>query len=477
MENKLTKLLQTELFDRKVLILGFGREGRESLKAVLRAGSYRKLAIADERTIDKEKELFLSEKGSNNTNQNIEFNIDKSKIEIIKITQSDLDFIDNFDIVFKSPGIVLPKPFSEYKPIITSQTEYFLKAYGRQTIGITGTKGKSTTTTLIYHELKENGFDTLLGGNIGVPVFTLIDLIKPDTNIVFEISCHQLEYASYSPHIAVYLNVFPEHLDHYGTFEKYKAAKENIYKSQKEDDKLYCGTGVIPSKTKSDVTVIYDLNRGDNTIENKNNLTTVEKNLIKHKNAILSVDEDTVPLKGFHNLFDIAVAFAVCSDLGVSSEGFNNALKTYKPLPHRLEFIGEYDKINFYDDSISTIPETAIAALKTLKDLDTILIGGMDRGIDYTKLIKYLEISVVPNIILMEATGSRITKEIKADYPALYNSGRVKLVKNLEEAVKLAKELTRKGKSCVMSPAAASYGIFKNFEERGEVYKNLVKEK
>ena len=204
-------------------------------------------------------------------------------------------------------------------------------------------------------------------------------------------------------------------------------------------------------------------------------MTFVEDDFISHKTYTTGINEDEISLKGFHNFFDIAVAFAVCTDLGVSVEGFNKALKTYKTLPHRLEFVGNIDGIKFYDDSISTIPATAIEAMNTIKDTDTVIIGGMDRGIDYEPLIKYLETSTVPNIILMETTGARIEEEVKMGYMELNNSERLHLVDNLEEAVKLAKKLTKKGKSCIMSPAAASYGIFKNFEERGEVFKRLVK--
>ena len=251
MENKLIKALKEEISGKKVLILGFGREGKLNLEVVARAGGVSELAIADQNEINIEEVTEIAGKAVSN---------------IKTITGTDyLAHIDEFDIVFKSPGVVLPKPFSEYKALITSQAEYFLKVYGSQTIGVTGTKGKSTTTTLIYHELRGNGFDALLVGNIGIPAFHLIDEIKENTKIVFELSCHQLEYGKYSPHIGVYLNVFPEHLDHYGSFEKYRASKENIYKNQSEKDKLYCGTGVIPKEgeAKSAVTVIYDFNRDD----------------------------------------------------------------------------------------------------------------------------------------------------------------------------------------------------------------------
>ena len=467
MDNKLIKELREEMSGKKVLILGFGREGKLNLEVALRVGGAAEIAIADSNDINIEdvKELLA------------EAEVDIEDVKIIT-GEGYLSHLDEFDIVFKSPGVVLPKPFYEYKALITSQAQYFLKVYGRQTIGVTGTKGKSTTTTLIYHELKENGFDTVLVGNIGIPAFGLIDAIKDDTKVVFELSCHQLEYGRYSPHIGVYLNVFPEHLDHYGSFEKYRTSKENIYRNQTEGDRLYCGTGVIPKKgeVKSKVTVVYDFNRDDKKFENDEHVTTfVEGDFISHKTFTFGIKEHETALRGFHNFFDIAIAFAVCTDLGVSIDGFEAALRTYKPLPHRLEFIGNIDGIKFYDDSISTIPATAIEAMNTIRDTDTIIVGGMDRGIDYEPLIKYFEKSKVPNIILMETTGARIREEIKMGYMELNNSDRLHLVDDLYEAVKLAKKITHKGTSCIMSPAAASYGIFKNFEERGEVFKKLVK--
>ena len=462
MENKLIKELREEISGKKVLILGFGREGKQNLEVVARAGGVSEIAIADQNDINtQEAKDIVTKAGSKD-------------LDISTITGDGyLSHIDEFDIVLKSPGVVLPKPFSEYKALVTSQAQYFLKVYGGQTIGVTGTKGKSTTTTLIYHELKENGFDTVLVGNIGIPAFGLIDAIKDDTKVVFELSCHQLEYGKYSPHIGVYLNVFPEHLDHYGSFEKYRAS------NQTEGDRLYCGTGVIPKEgdVKSKVTVVYDFNRDDKKFENDEHVTTfVEGDFISHKTFTFGIKEHEIALRGFHNFFDIAIAFAVCTDLGVSIDGFEAALRTYKPLPHRLEFVGNIDGIKFYDDSISTIPETAIEAMNTISDTDTIIIGGMDRGIDYEPLIKYLEKSKVSNIILMETTGARIREEIKMGYMELNNSDRLHLVDNLEEAVKLAKKITKKGKSCIMSPAAASYGIFKNVEERGEAFKKFVKE-
>lgn len=434
-DTKLVKKLAELIRDKSVLILGFGREGKADLMAVKAAGTYKSLAIADKREV--------AESELSGTVASLICGDDYQKS------------LDDYDIVLKSPGVVLEKDFSEYKCTITSETELFLDVYGEQTIGITGTKGKSTTTTLIYHILTENRKKAVLLGNIGIPAFERLTEIEDDTIIVFELSCHQLEHCNRSPHFAVYLNLYPEHLDHYGTFEKYKAAKENIYKHQGYDDFLYCGELVAPEvgECKSGVTEIFY----DDLID-------------------ISGHEDEYPLKGRHNLFNMTVAETVCRDLGISEEDCLADMKTYKPLPHRLEYCGTFGGIRFYDDSISTIPEACIEALKTVKDVDTVLIGGMDRGIDYTGLIDFLAGFDIPHIILMEATGERIYKEMKEKVPAIVDSGRVMLVEHLAEAVAEGKKLTRADHALIMSPAAASYGIFKNFEERGDAFKKLIQE-
>ncbi len=181
-----------------------------------------------------------------------------------------------------------------------------------------------------------------------------------------------------------------------------------------------------------------------------------------------------IRLLGQHNYLDIAFVYTACRLHGVPGEALTRGLKTYQPLPHRLAFLGECGGVKYYDDSISTICETAIQALNTIKDTDTVLIGGMDRGIDYRELILYLSESTVEHIIFMEESGERIYREICGKYPAFGRRERLVLVPHLPEAVEKAKVLTQKGKSCVLSPAAASYGIFKNFEERGEVFRELV---
>lgn len=440
---------------KKVLILGFGREGASTFRILMEGKAYQELAVADQ------------EDKSDQLPEGIPF-----------ITGPDYQrAMDQYEVVFKSPGIVLERPPEEYRCRILSQTEVFFRLYRDQIIGITGTKGKSTTATLLYHILKSAGRRTILAGNIGIPAFDHMDEIQEDTEIVFELSCHQLEYIQESPHISVLLNIHEEHLDHYGTMERYVAAKEQIYRNQKREDILFCNRQCAPGRgsCRARVILVEDFGQEARGAGQKEADTIgLFGQEIGWGPDCFSIPGTEIHLLGHHNYFDIAFVYGVCKLKGISHEEFLEGLRTYEPLPHRLQFLGEKEGIRYYDDSISTIGNTTIQALETLKDADTVLIGGMDRGIDYRDLIEYLSASTVAHIILMEDTGKRIYQEIRSQYPEFRNPERLSLAVHLEDAVCRAKALTRKGKSCVLSPAAASYGIFRNFEARGEAFKNMV---
>ena len=213
----LEKIRQT-VENKKVLVLGLGREGRSSLRMIRKAGGYKELAVADQNPVE------VKESG-------------EEKIPVISGTHyMDKELLDSYDIVFKTPGIVLPEKIENYKCQFVSQTGLFISKFRSQIVGITGTKGKSTTSTLLYHVLKENGEDVVLAGNIGIPVFDIAEDITVGEVIVLELSCHQLEYITVSPHIAVLLNLYEEHLDHYGTMAAYVRAKQNIYAWQYQNN-------------------------------------------------------------------------------------------------------------------------------------------------------------------------------------------------------------------------------------------------
>ena len=435
---------------KRILLLGYGREGQSTWNVLRRLGTYEALDIADLKA-----PAAVPEDGT--------------------VWHTGPDYqkcMDDYDVVFKSPGIVLERPAEEYRCSILSQTEVFFQCFRDQIIGITGTKGKSTVTTLLYHLLKQAGMDALLVGNIGIPALDHMEEVKPDTRIVFELSCHQLEYMTVSPHIGILVNIHEEHLDHYGTMEKYVEAKHHIFKNQRPDDILICNVQCLPGEG----TCPSGLIRAgmDGSGKELDVVQEQDGTWVHFRGKSFCIPTDEIKLLGQHNYFDIGVAYGVCSILGMDDQVFARGLKTYEPLPHRLQYIGEREGVKYYDDSISTICDTTIQALKTLKDTDTVLIGGMDRGIDYRELIEYLSDCPVPHIILMEATGKRIYQEIHKYYPEFKNRARLILAEHLEDGVKRARQITRPGTSCVLSPAAASYGIFRNFEERGETFSRLV---
>ncbi len=454
MRNVIHKLID----GKNVAILGFGREGRATLPWVLEDGSASLVAIVDMNPVT--------------LPEGIEPQVAES---IQLVTGADYQkCLNDYDVVFKSPGIVLEQDKGYYTCKIVSEMDVFFEAYKDRIIGITGTKGKSTTTTLMYHVLKSAGRKVLLAGNIGIPVFDIAKDIEDDTMMVVELSCHQLEYATVSPRIGVLLNIHEEHLDHYGTMEKYVAAKENIYRNQIEGDVIYCEQIIAPDRATAKSKVVTISAPGMTGDESADVVVSDETITLKYAGGeAYKIPTADIALMGRHNYYDMAYVYAIARSLGVSASDIEAGFKTYKTLPHRLQNIGTVDGVTYYDDSISTIDETTIQALNTLKNADTVIIGGMDRGISYDSLEKYLATSEVPHIILMEATGKRIYDEIEA--MADFNRrDRLILVDHLADAVAVAKQVTAKGKACVMSPAAASYGIFKNFEERGDVFKQLV---
>ncbi len=436
--NKFVEYIKNYTENKSVCILGFGREGKSTYNILTKYCSPSEIAVADINKIDglpENVELICGE------------DYQKS--------------LDDFDLVFKSPGIVLEKQPSELKCLITSETQVFFEVYREQIIGITGTKGKSTVTSLIYHILKKSGKDCRIAGNIGIPVFDIAEDMTDNTIVVCELSCHQLEYMTVSPSTAVFLNLFEEHLDHYGTMERYYNAKKNIYLHQHEGDYLFINADIEPneSECKSNIYTV--------SAENPCAYFYVHNEIVhdSYEWNDYKIPVDKIKLLGVHNHYNIAVAYAVT--LGdVSEKEFENALCTFNPLAHRLEFVDEINGIKYYDDSISTACATAIEAIKSVPNAKTILVGGMDRGIDYTTLVDFLKSTDI-NVICMETSGKRI-------YDMSGNADNFHYVPHLEDAVKLASEITPSGTSCVMSPASASYGIFKNFEERGNVFKSLV---
>ena len=437
---------------KKIMILGFGREGISTYKLI--------------RKYLKEQKLYIADKKENLIEENDFFKNDKN-IEIIG-GEKYLENLEKYDIIIKTPGVSFKGiDTSKFNSKIKSQLELLLEFFKVTTIGVTGTKGKSTTSSLIYNVLKDQNIECMLLGNIGIPVFDYLDKIKENMVLVLEMSSHQLEYMEKSPNISILLNIFEEHLDHYESFEKYAKAKCNIYKYQSASDYFLYNSDneTLKSFVKENFATTYKVSLKDTqgcNIYLKGDEVYFEDEIIYNKNEPRN-------LIGDYNLNNIMFVLGVAKILKLDLIKARKSIAEFKTLEHRLEYVGKYDYIDFYDNSIGTIPEATIEAVKALKNVNSLIIGGMDRNIDYTYFIKFIEESNVENIICMPKTGHDIAKKII--------NKKTFIVNTMQEAVETAKKVTKKGKICLLSPAAASYGYFKNFEEKGNIYKELVKGK
>lgn len=384
-----------KLKDKKILILGFGREGQDTFRFLKKLFPKKKIGIADQK-------------------------FDKNYLKKIK----------DYDVVIKTPGIPFKKIPRPGLGKITTQTEIFFENCPGKIIGVTGTKGKSTTAFLISQVLKKSR----LVGNIGKPALSSLLKVKPNDVFIYELSSHQLYNLKRSPHIAVLLNIYPEHLDYYRNFKEYVNAKANITKYQTKKDYL-----------------IY------------NSQNPLVKKIAQKSKA------KKIPIQGKYYQLDIAAAQAV-------GKIFKKPVpKKFKFLPHRLEFVGKFKGIKFYNDSLSTIPETTIEALDYFGDgVQTLILGGFNRGLDFEKLAKRILKSKVKTLILFPTTGKRIWQEIKTVSRKRF-SGYYWFVDNMREAVKLAYKHTEPGKICLLSPASPSFGVFKDYQERGDLFKKFVK--
>ena len=290
-----------------------------------------------------------------------------------------------------------------------------------------------------------------------VPV--LDNLAEGETEVaVIEMSSHQLEFTTASPHVAVMTNIYPEHLDHYNGFSGYVAAKLNIIRHQTGCDYFICNA-------QQDFDKYYNFSNAGATV------LRVCLDGGKEDGEIIAAAAANERLKGLHNRQNVCLAATAARCLGISDEDILEAVKNFKGIENRMEPIGEYQGIKFYNDAIATIPHAVECAVEALGDVDTLIFGGMDRGIDYTGFVKYLEACKVRNLIGLPDTGINICN-------TLLERGCTKnivLAEDMEQAVDAAFRFTCKGKSCIMSPAASSYNVYKDFEHKGNHYKELVK--
>ena len=432
--------------NKRIAILGFGREGKSTYKFIRKYLPNMRLSILDKNSIDLEDDLVDKIVGDNY-----------------------LDNLNDYDLIIKSPGISLKDiDISFFRDKITSQLELLLEVFRNNIIGITGTKGKSTTSSLIYEVIRNQKDNVFLIGNIGIPVLDDIEKYNEESILVIEMSSHQLEFIKLSPHIGIILNLYEDHLDHDGTIEKYHMNKMNIFKYQSESDySIYSDDNkYLNEYMKNDIYkgIKYTV-RFDNEDIGNNTCRLIDKDVLID-NEVVYHDDDRIIL-GDSNLKNIMFVLTVCKILNLDYDKAKKVISTFKGLKYRMEYIGKYHNINYYNDTIATIPEATINAINSIDEVDTLIIGGLNRGISYDEFIKFLNNSNISNIICMPETGYLIGKMIE--------NKNVLYADSLDEAVSLSVQYTSPNKSCLLSPAAASYNSFKNFEEKGQYFENLVK--
>ena len=429
-----------------MLIVGYGLEGKSIHRYLGQHLPNVTVSIADKSLIDENKFVAKPKK--------------------VYFGNDYLQDITCFDTVFRSPGIPLKKrEFESAKKKgvhISSLSNLFVSLAPGKVIGVTGTKGKSTTASLIAAFLETKFSDVRLVGNIGTPALDALDSANESTYFVAEFSSFQLEDLRYSPQIAVLLDIYPEHLDHHQDFNSYVSAKSNIFRKQQKEDlffisetaRKHIATEEIPGEW-------HDIN--------------VQ---VKGKEFF---QPESLPLAVSATPENLSAAISCASACGVSSEQIHKALTCYTALPHRLEKVCSVRNITFYNDSLATIPQATINALKALSpEVTTLILGGHDRGIDYSELAEEIfnRKEEIRNLVLFPTTGRKIWQCLEeiaknSDYelgtlPQPFD------VNSMPEAVEISLRETPTNKICLLSPASSSLNLFRDYQDRAEQFKNAI---
>lgn len=388
-----------------------------------------------------------------------------------------LSRLKGFDIIFRSPSCMPDRPelveAVENGAVLTSEIEMVLKLAPCKVIGVTGTEGKTTTTTLINEIVKKSGRKTYLGGNMGKPIFTKIRNVKPENIIILELSSFQLSDMDISPDISVVTNIYPDHLNVHKSYEEYRESKKNIFKHQSENGIVVLNydneftrefakeaNGKViffSSKEKLDDGFIYD--KADGTI--KYCKDGVRRHIMK---------KEDIKLRGIHNYENICAALAATSSI-VDVDTQVKAIEEFTGVEHRLEFVRELNNVKWYNDSIGTSPASTVAGLNSFDEDIILLAGGSDKGLDYKEVGEAIA-RKVRALILTGPTSEKIENATKQALNG--KSIEIYYTSNMQESVNLAKEIAKAGDVVLLSPASASFDLYKNFEDRGHQFKDCV---
>lgn len=388
-----------------------------------------------------------------------------------------LENLNGFNVIFRSPSCLPTRPELQKEAdrgaIVTTEVEMLMEMCPCKIIGVTGSDGKTTTTSLINAILQHAGYKTFLGGNIGTPLFTKLPEMEPNDIVVLELSSFQLMNMNISPDIAVITNITPNHLNIHKDYQEYIDAKKCIFKNQKEN-------GILILNYDNDITRECSKEANGKVIffSSKTKLDSgfiVDDDIIKECNDgirkhILNTDE--VILRGNHNFQNIATALAATKTL-VDTEVAVEAIKKFRPVEHRIEFVREIDGVKWYNDSASSSPTRTISGLNAFKENIILIAGGYDKNLEYEPLVKPV-IDKVSTLILIGQTAEKIYDVVKNESEKENKKININMCDTLEQTIEIAKKSAKKGDVVLFSPASASFDMFKNFADRGNKFKDLV---
>ena len=446
---------------RKVAVIGLGVSNMPLLEYLYEKKA--QVTVFDERTMDE-----IPSETINKINT-YEFSYSFGK--------NCLEKLNGFNIIFRSPSCLptrteLQKE-AERGAIVTTEVEMLMEMCPCKIVGVTGSDGKTTTTSLINAILKKAGYKTFLGGNIGTPLFTKLPEMEPNDIVVLELSSFQLMNMHISPDIAIITNITPNHLNIHKDYQEYIDAKKCIFKNQNEK-------GILILNYDNDITRECAKEANGNVVffsskVKLDNGFIVDGNIIKECNDkvrkhILNTDE--VILRGNHNFQNIATALAATKTL-VDTDIAVQAIKEFKPVEHRIEFVKEIDGVKWYNDSASSSPTRTISGINAFKENIILIAGGYDKNLEYEPLAKPV-VDKVSTLILIGQTAEKIYDVVKNKSEKENKKINIYMCDTLEQTIEIAKKSAKKGDVVLFSPASASFDMFKNFADRGHKFKDLV---
>ena len=391
-----------------------------------------------------------------------------------------LSHLREADLIFRTPGIDWTKPEIQDAIAagveITSEMESFFDHCPCRIIGVTGSDGKTTTTTLIAKTLEAQGFTVHLGGNIGIPLFPVIDDVKPEDIAVVELSSFQLISMRKSPSIAVVTNVTPNHLDHHKDMDEYVGAKKNIYLWQDSDSVAVFNaandiTVQMAGEARGEVRWFSRYGRvGNGAYVSSDSKLISADNGVEHE----VMDLRKIKLRGEHNKENISTAYCAVKGI-VSDEVFERTVSDFTGVEHRIEFVRTLDGVDYYNDSIASSPTRTIAGLRSFEEPIVLIAGGYDKKISYAPLAPEIIKNGVKAVLLCGDTADAIERELRS-CDGYSGNIRIERLENVPQCVSMARQIAEAGDVVLFSPASASFDMYSNFEERGRHFKSLVED-